>query len=242
MINKLTNKKQNKTKEERIELAISHKNQIKSNLNNLSKLTDRQWGRYLLDQDPVRGKIDSTKYDEYVLKAIEAGESAAINLKEKYPNLDTLDLLSKLNIEYTVEKREGAFDYVIFGMYQEPKSLTIYQDNIKDIQEIIDTLNLDTTYGDIEKTVIYHELYHYIEEIKPEIYTRSTRIDLWSIGSMYTRTSGLRSLSEIGAMAFSKKMLDLNYNPTILDYLFLVGFEISRSQKLYEFIINYKKL
>lgn len=226
--------------EKRLKIALDNKDTIRTNVKKLLELSDRQWGRSSLDQDFMRGKITGD-LNEYVNLSILEGKKKAAERKESVSD-DLGEIIQATDIEFIVNDRENALNYIIFGMYKEPKTLTVFMDNIEQVQKMIKELGLeDIITRPVLDTIIAHELFHYEEEIDPEIYTRATKIELWKF-LFYKRKSGIRTLSEVGAMAYCKELLGLQYNPDILDYLFSVAFDYEVSEELYNFLINYKDM
>ena len=62
--------------------------------------------------------------------------------------------------------------------------------------------------------ILFHELYHVIEEKTPEIYTRNVRVR-HRIGGIFGWNRKLETASEIGAIHFSKLMTDASFSPCL---------------------------
>ena len=88
--------------------------------------------------------------------------------------------------------------------------------------------------------IVAHELFHAVEErhVK-EIYTRTERVELWR--KPFSNKSTISCLSEIAAMAFAGKLLDLKVSPYMLDVLLVYSYDKNAAWGLYDEIMNMTK-
>ena len=89
----------------------------------------------------------------------------------------------------------------------------------------------------LTNTLLAHELFHAVEErhVK-EIYTRTERVELWR--KPFSNKSTISCLSEIAAMAFAGKLLDLKVSPYMLDVLLVYSYDKNAAWGLYDEIMN----
>ena len=92
----------------------------------------------------------------------------------------------------------------------------------------------------LTNTLLAHELFHAVEErhVK-EIYTRTERVELWR--KPFSNKSTISCLSEIAAMAFAGKLLDLKVSPYMLDVLLVYSYDKNAAWGLYDEIMNMTK-
>lgn len=78
-----------------------------------------------------------------------------------------------------------------------------------------------------------------MEEKNPDIYTRTERVELWR--KPFSNRSSIVCLSEIAAMAFAKRLLDLPFNPYALDVLLVYPYDANAAFGLYAEICDLMK-
>lgn len=181
-----------------------------NSIKKLKGIDDKIYAFYLLSKDRLFGKISNK--NELIEKSIKAGFSFA----NFYKGLSIDDLLKKFDLN--LQKREGneSFSYYELAFFEYPNNIVICPNNIKKIKDQAKNYKLDMKLADI---ILAHEIYHKIEEENEDIFTDNTYVDYFKIGPFSKKTK-IKSLSEIGAMAFSKKFLGLDFNPLLVDFLF----------------------
>lgn len=81
-------------------------------------------------------------------------------------------------------------------------------------------------------TILGHEIYHFVEDrFAQEIYTRTERILLWKLLGL-KNYSTIRTLSEVGAMAFTQELNRLRYSPFILDVLLYYAYDSASAETI----------
>ena len=74
------------------------------------------------------------------------------------------------------------------------------------------------------------------ERYPKEIYTRTEKIQLWR--KPFSNLSSIACLSEIAAMAFAARLLDLTVSPYLLDVLLVYPYDQAAARGLYEEICS----
>ena len=82
--------------------------------------------------------------------------------------------------------------------------------------------------------ILSHEIFHFLEEkYKREIYTKTERVRLWSLGFLHN-DSGIYALGEIAAMSFSQALNGLAYSPYVMDVFLVYDYSSEDASGLYE--------
>jgi hypothetical protein len=68
------------------------------------------------------------------------------------------------------------------------------------------------------------------------IYTRTEKILLWKFFG-FKNYSVIRTLGEIGAMAFTKELMGLSYSPFIFDILLYYCYDPASAEKIYQDVL-----
>lgn len=218
-----------------------HKEELKEMIKNLMSMDSEDFAIYQVERDPISGKISKEDKEEIIEKSIETGITEAKILKETYGDNSPFSLGKKLGLNIEYKGKSGTLDYIYFGLFETPNNIFIYEDNIKKAEDLIENLKIENLNVDFKNIVLAHEIFHYIEEEKENLYTNIKTINLWSLGSLYTHKSKLIAPGEIAGMSFSKELLNLKFNPNILDFIFLAAFDYDKSKVLYKSMTKHKE-
>ena len=242
MNNRLFKKDDDKKLRENRELALENGDVIRKQIKGLMKIGQRNFAHYQINRDPIRGKIPEGMIEEIIVKSIECGKEEAEKLRNKYGDLPIQDIAKNLGLKVEYRDRQDAMDFVYFGLFETPNNIIIYEGNIGEATSLLKELRIDYFKVDFRDIVLAHEIFHFIEENDKDLYTNSFKIDLWSLGKLYTHRSRLLSTGEIAGMSFSKTLLNLDFDPNILDYIFLAAFDFEKANKLFESMMKYNRV
>lgn len=185
----------------------------------LLRKTDVCWAEEIFKRDILYRKISENHRKEMIQESLACGLFYA----EKWVNQASNPLQALVSI-YEVDVRKEAIPCqngaLIFAQFHPPGLIVLNEEvlNKCHLLENYPDLNMDKEC--VENIVLAHELFHLLEEKNiEEIYTRNQKVVLWKLGGFKYRST-INSLSEIGAMAFSKTINQLEYSPCVLEYLF----------------------
>lgn len=237
---KLFNEEDDSKKEKSaVEKAIENRVTIKEQLEHLYNIDQESFALYLLRRDPIQGKIGPTDREEIIRESLRCGHEEALKLLSQYEDLSALEIAEQIGLDVKFKGEPGTLEFVYFGLYEEPNEISIYEDNISEASGILDKLEIDLFEGvNFEDIVLAHEIFHHFEVHDKTLYPNTKTIELWSIGNLYTHTSPLVCTGEMAGMSFAKTLLNLDFDPTILDYIFLLAHDFEQSDRLYNKIIN----
>ena len=217
------------------------KRKLSEMLFELNKIPVLDWYVYAFSSEPLRGRVSKESQKRYMEESWKCGKEQAIKTKLKYQDISPKALASKMNLNVEYPDMPEKTDRVLFAEFREPNNIRIYLDAIKRVENYIKVDEIKDIIGnlDISDVLLLHEIFHSIEEKnKQEIYTKTEKIKLWSIGSFHY-TSCLVALSEIAAMSFAYHYLELEYSPYLLDVLLVYGYSKEEANGLYEEMIEY---
>lgn len=220
-------------------VALKNKDLIISQIKKLMGMDQRSFANYQLNKDPINRKIPKNEVAEIIENSIICGIKEAEKLLDKYRGLNINEISKELGLNVVYKDRQGTFDFVYFGLYETPNDIHIYEGNINEAKILIENLKINYFNIDFNEIVLAHEIFHYLEEQDKNIYSNTKKIDLWSVGKLYTHKSKLICTGEIAGMSFSKSLLNLDFDPNIIDYIFLVAFDFEKGDKLFRSLIRY---
>lgn len=209
----------------------------------LLNLSDEEWGAYAFGREPLRDRVGMEERLYLAKEAAECAKKEAEAVKEQYPE-NTIDAFIRahgLKVHETQKANDGG--YVIFAQYKPLKDISIFTHSIGQAEAYLKECrglpfeNAET----IKKVLLAHEIFHYIEETKKDaIFTRRKHINLWRIGPV-KYSSALACLSELGGMAFAKKLCGISWSPYLLDVFLVYGYSPEAASNLFEGILKAAK-
>lgn len=184
-------------------------------LNRLLKVGDNVFGRYQFLFSTINNKLTEEKREEYIIKSLECGKNTAIEYKDETAE----DLLKKFNINILIDDENDGGN--LLGYFKYPNKIVIHNLNIFRIHKKLAKNGITLSCDKIKEVVIAHELFHYLENAKPEkFFTQTEKITTFKF-LKHEFKSKIIALSEIAAMAFAKEFANLSFSPYVLDYVLL---------------------
>lgn len=198
---------------------------------------ESQWYRQVLQQDPSGCPLSEAEIVAVLNGAQKAAAEMAHAVAEKYPGLSPLDLAAALGLG--VAPMEDGADLgaiPLLGLFQ-PATARILtgEETLAAIAGFIVDYELAsrTPVADLRPCVLYHEIFHALEESSPQVFTRTAMLQRKWFG-LFPRRRGLAAASEIGAIHFSRLMAGLSYSPCIFGHYLLLLRESAESADLPE--------
>jgi hypothetical protein len=211
---------------------------INEMIKELRKIDDISWGLYAFRRDPLDKKISDEDKVSIINEAIDCGCMEAKMLREKYGEIDCSSYAEKLNIDILEVEAHDDGSYILFAKFNDPNKVSVYMESVRKAEALVQSNDLKNLICrvNIKDVLIAHEMFHFIESQKNDIYTRNKKIQLWKIGPIKYK-SGLVVLGEIAAMAFAKELLQLDYSPHLFDVLLLYAHNESQAKEIYNEIV-----
>lgn len=205
-------------------------------LERLGALTDEALAGLELEQDPLFHKIPEEKLPYYVQASLKRGREAASDCRGE----DIRSLCKREGLRYEVTEQSGTFHNVSFRAQIDfagtPPEIIIYSASLKSMQQAyrdaFGNVEAAPEPGDgqdkaeLEHLVdihLAHEFYHYLE-FKSGRFTNEELepVEVFRLGSLYTKRASVVKTSEIAAHVFCKELLGLPVLPNLLDYVYLI--------------------
>lgn len=214
---------------------------IREWVENLLTLSNKEWNAYSFSREPIAGRIKEEDREEYGQKASDCAIELADFLRSKYGYNTPEEYAKVMGVELLYKSADMDSIYAMFASYEEPNTITVFLDNAEVTDKLLFDQQLYELVGNIKTCdlLIAHELYHYLEQTIPGVYTAQKQITLWKLGPVENK-SRIICLEEIGAMAFAKELTGLKCSPYIFDVIMLYTKNPQRAKKLYELIMSFK--
>lgn len=208
----------------------------------LLQLTDLDWVRYAFLSEPLVNRISNEKRNQYSQETTRDAIRLAQEIRRQFGDVSTEQLLKRLNINYLVKSAQEGGGFSMFACFEEPNTITVFKDNADATDKLIDENELREVLGNI-KTVdvlISHELYHFLEFTREDVYSAQQKIKVWQIGP-FKNVSRIKCLGEIGAMSFARELLGLTYSPNIFNVMMLYAQNPVSAERLFKRITELVK-
>lgn len=210
-------------------------------LHNLLEVDDETWGLYAFSREILKNRIQPVRVKDMIIKADACGKEYAQLIKIELGSSDIGTIIEKLKLKVEYQNASMAGSRVLFARFTPPNKIEIMEHPIQQAVSLISQefpfLVEDFRQNDIIDIILGHEIYHFVEEqYAHKIYTRTEKILLWNILG-FKNYSMIRTLGEIGAMAFTKELNGLKHSPFILDVLLCYGYDPAGAEKIYQDVL-----
>ncbi|NLZ81579.1 MAG: hypothetical protein GX913_07260 [Clostridiales bacterium] len=211
-------------------------------IQNLLEIDDRTWGLYVFSRDILKGRISEEKKLEMIDKAIESGKDYAKQIMDEYDSNDIHFIAKELNLQVDYKDSLLTGKRILFASYTPPDEILIMKEPVelavKQLSKVNSNLVELFSEHSIMNTILGHELFHFVEDkFEEEIYTKTEKILLWNFFG-FKNNSTIRTLGELGAMAFTREINGNKFNPFILDVLLYFSYDSSSARKIYHDVLG----
>lgn len=208
-------------------------------IKDLLGLSDEEWGLYAFRREPLKSKISLDERIVLTKECIQCGQEHARDFIKQFGRASSDQHAEKLGLDVIFEDRPNDGGFVIFAQYRPPKKILVFNECLRKA-EVTLKANPDILHfskDDIQNVLIAHELFHYVEQSTPNIYTKSKKLELWSFGP-FSNKSPISCLSEIAGMAFAKELTGISYSPYLFDLFLVYGYNPPAAYELYKGIVD----
>lgn len=189
------------------------------------EFSDDDWYRNMLRRDACGCRLNQEEERAAVDGAVRAAVAMARRIRARYGELSPEELGEALGLTLVQTSGELLEAYLCIGLYEPAgRTITLNGSALGLIRQFIDENGLGglTPPDDILRLALFHEIFHALEEETPGIYTRSRMLKRKLLG-MFPYRRGLDSVSEVGAVHFSKWMAGVAYSPCIYQHYLLLA-------------------
>lgn len=200
----------------------------------LKKKSDISWYHNLLWKSSTAKKMTELERSTLINNCMNTSIIIKDLLINQYGKLRAEEYIKILGIKIEEETDDFIKEYLYMGLYQPANNtITINKRVINILEQFIRNHKIDDMipWSNVVETVLYHEIFHAMEERTEGIYTRSKMVKRTHFG-LFSRYSGLDLASEIGAIHFSKIMSELNFSPCIYEQILLLATDQSYEENL----------
>jgi len=213
---------------------------LKEMITCLRDVSDIAWGRYAFKNEMLKDKIPVERRDEMTRDAMICGEQWAQRMIMQTNTTDAQTMLESLGLELAEKDMDMLkMPRQLFAQYIPDKRVEIMTQPISLYSEMYEPEFPEP--AQVRSLLIAHEMFHYIEELnKDEIYSRTEKVCLWKIFN-FKWESTVRTVGEIAAMSFAKKLTGADYSPYMLDIILLYSYKADLAVRVFQRIMEISK-
>lgn len=183
----------------------------------MGKEEDFSYYRQLLDEDSAAKPLNYSEKSSIITQCMQEAENQRQRIIRRFGLREPEYYIEKLGYEIVEEEAEFMPSFLYMGIMEPDQKLVRL--NLKVIR--LGMAYMETRlYGEREQRekfrqiILFHELFHVIEEETPGIYTRGVRAErLSGRFRRFLRGRRIETASEIGAIHFSKQMAGADFSP-----------------------------
>ncbi|MFA9439352.1 hypothetical protein ACDA63_06920 [Uliginosibacterium sp. sgz301328] len=200
------------------------RDEIQANVARALACPDALWYRGLLNSDVGAGALSEAEAAAILHGAVGAAAALAQQAHATHPALSADQLAHAQGLQIGTLGDDAGFGSIpLLGQYQPGgRRVLLNLSTLARVESFIAENGLEalTPAADLRRCVLYHEVFHALEDDTPGIYTRSAMLERRLFGFLPTRRT-VASASEIGAVHFSRLMAGISYCPRIFEYYLL---------------------
>ena len=202
----------------------------------IESVDDFKAGYLQLMEDYMFHKIPREMRDKLVNVGSNIGSENAQNVVLETKSRDPSFIAKQLGAEIYRTSEDNSVGTLLICSEYYPVTIRIYEKSITQLKTSVERLQLQDLFPPekIEPFHIAHELFHHLEKTRIGVLCEQYPVETQHFGPIRLK-SRIRALSEIGAHAFSKNLLEAKISPKILHYLL-------STEKTEEFLSALKKL
>jgi hypothetical protein len=207
----------------------------------LYKVSDELYALSDLTTDHLYNKIPKGKIRYYVYSASNLGKTVANTSKMINKNLGLRESCEARKIKINIIDKEYIVGKIKFRaeILLRKRHINIMRESINQIHECVGD---KFTFDELVDIHVAHELYHFIEHDKA-VKTNQIldKVDIFKIGP-YTRRSTIVKTSEMAAHTYCEELLNLDFHPKALDYLYMLKHNMTTEDKLKDYFENLQEI
>ncbi|MDR1772669.1 MAG: hypothetical protein LBS02_18865 [Hungatella sp.] len=194
----------------------------------IAAVEDVKWYSRVLKSHPASCKLSKQEEKEILFYSMQTAETYALELKKRYGSVSGVSLAKAMGLSIKRRSEELRRPFLYMGIFEPEEGTVILNDSTLNAMKgfikeygFADLIREDA----LEEVVLFHEIFHWIEENTPGIYTRSKMLKR-PVWNLFPRSRGLDGAGEVGAIHFSKIMSGISYSPCLYEMCLLVKTDV----------------
>lgn len=189
----------------------------------LTQTTEQQFITIACNRDRIGRRLSEEKQEELCQLAQAEGTRIGKQLRQDFPNMCPSEIAEVFGVKVSYKEYTIHESFTSIGYFEIPNQIVVNQ-KLKEKDAYFKEQGLpEMRFERWKEIVIAHELFHYIQELTPELFVNQYRVELWKLGP-YHHQSSFSLLGELAGMAFAKALLDLAFYPGVIEWYLLYAY------------------
>jgi len=194
-------------------------NDFRLRLSRAAGYSDDQFAAFLLNNDPLAGKLTAAQRREIITGAADSGAAVALMLSERFAAKPPTEVACLLGVKIVAGNLRGA--RLLLSNYDpSAATITLNKAMIKKLEQCQLSQRLLPGIFDPAEVAVAHELFHHVESSDQSVFSRHFKVTLWRLGPLRYRST-VAAAGEIAATVCAKTLCRLCFNPVLLEALTL---------------------
>ncbi|QKY70219.1 hypothetical protein [Lentibacillus sp. CBA3610] len=161
----------------------------------------------LLKADPLYDRLSESQREEAIAAAVLTGEKYAVWVHRHFKETNIIDVLHTLGVQVKCEQVPDArlIPYSIYHVKTQTITLNvnIIEALVEDLLQFSSDIPQKELFQNVVNVILFHELFHHLEEARFGKASKQYKARVINF-SIFSISSGIKALSEIGAHTFTK--------------------------------------
>lgn len=181
----------------------------------MDRKSDVYWYTLLLERDSVSKSLTSPQKSIIIEQSMQEAKLQKVRIEQEFGRMSGAEYLHRLGFFVEEESEEPAPAFLYLGLLEPDEKKVRIQNRTIQMAEAYIREHLPGEREQLQwlrEIVLFHELYHAIEEGTDGIYTRNVKIS-GKLAGIFPWHRTVEAASEIGAIQFSKEMSGVSFSP-----------------------------
>ncbi len=183
----------------------------------MKNYSDEFWYMHILDKDSVGKQLNLEEKSTIIKYSMQEAERQLKLLGDQHGKRTVKGYLDYFGFHIETEKPELMPSFLYMGMMVPEEKKVLLNETVITLGESRMEIRLSSDsdiYRCFRDIILWHELFHVLEEQRPQIYTRSVQARCSFLG-LFKRMRKVEAASEIGAIHFSKLASGVSFCPYV---------------------------
>jgi hypothetical protein len=177
--------------------------------------SDEHFAAFLLNSDPLSGKLTATEQREIITGALHCGVEVARELGGRFAAVSPTELACRLGVKIVAGDLRSA--RLVLSTYDpHTTTVTLNKALIEKVEQCQCSQTLLPRNFNLTEITVAHELFHHVESGNKGIFSRQFKVTLWRFGPLLF-PSTVSAAGEIAATVCAKTLCGLCFNPVLLE-------------------------
>jgi hypothetical protein len=184
-------------------------------LSTVAGYSDEHFAAFLLNNDPLAGRLTAAERREIITGAVHSGADVARELSERFAAKLPAEVACLLGVKIVAGDLSGA-RLVLSNYDSRTATITLNRAMLEKLEQCQVSQALLPGIFNPAEVAVAHELFHHMESGDKGVFSRQFKVTLWRLGRLRYRST-VAAAGEIAATVCAKTFCRLRFNPVLLE-------------------------